>query len=512
MARKMSIDQLEDQLLCPICLEVFREPLMLQCGHSYCKPCVVSLSGGPGEALLCPVCRKAVDCTSSPPNVSLARVIEALRGAGEGCGASGPEACEESCPDHRNPLSLFCEDDRAVICGLCGTIGTHRHHKVTPVSSVYSRMKEELSVLMTGVQQQQRDLDEHVSRLMNNKTRIANESDVFKWVIRKQFQELHRYIDEEKARFLGQIERQVAGLVASIQVQAEQAADALRELKELEDSLQSLNNESQLDFIRKHGSLPSRSELPHQHPAEGGTFTAISFKPGFHQDDVQMMVWKRLLRRVLPAPETLKLDPESAHPMLELSKGNTVVRCGLLSQRRNSHPERFDYSTCVLASKGFSWGQHYWEVIVGGKSHWRLGVVKATASRKGKLGKSPEQGAWLIGLKEGKVYEAFASPRVALPLTSRPRRVGVFLHYERGEVAFFNADSPNELLPIYAFQAEFQGKLYPLLDVCWHERGTNALPMILPTQAMLQAQGDNSGAEDGSGGDRSSDPEQPTKL
>lgn len=131
----MSIDQLEDQLLCPICLEVFKEPLMLQCGHSYCKSCVGSLSGGIDSQFLCPVCRKAVDCSSSPPNVILARVIDAVLSAGH------LNPSEESCPDHHNPLSLFCEQDQEVICGLCGTIGTHQHHKVVPVSTVYSRMK-----------------------------------------------------------------------------------------------------------------------------------------------------------------------------------------------------------------------------------------------------------------------------------------------------------------------------------------------------------------------------------
>lgn len=139
MARKMSLEQLEDQLLCPICLGLFQEPRMLQCGHSYCRACVLSLSdggAGPEQPFLCPVCRQAVDSGSSPPNVSLARIVEALQEA-----AGGADPGEESCPDHRNPLSLFCEQDQAVICGLCGSIGSHQHHKVTPVSTVYSRMK-----------------------------------------------------------------------------------------------------------------------------------------------------------------------------------------------------------------------------------------------------------------------------------------------------------------------------------------------------------------------------------
>ncbi|XP_025051232.1 E3 ubiquitin-protein ligase TRIM50 [Alligator sinensis] len=502
MARKMSINELEDQLLCPICLEVFKEPLMLQCGHSYCKSCVVSLSCDLDRQFLCPVCRQAVDCSSSPPNVTLARVIEALQAMGE----SNPT--QESCPVHHNPLSLFCEPDQEVICGLCGIIGAHRQHKITPVSTVYSRMKEELSVLLTEVQQQKRNLDEHMSKLVNNKIRIANESDVFKWVIRKEFQELHRYIDEEKASFLESTEIKAARLIASIESHVKQTSDTLKKLKEVEISLEKLNNESQLDFIRVNSVVflsqcyfSSRSELPQLNPLEG-TFSAVSFKPGFHQDDIKMTVWKRLHRRVLPAPETLKLDPATAHPLLELSKGNTVVQCGLY-QRRDSNPERFDSSNCILANKGFSWGRHYWEVLVGTKSHWRLGVIKGTTSRKGKLSKSPEHGVWLIGLKEGKVYEAFNTARTTLPLTTRPQRIGIYLHYEKGELTFYNADSPNELLSIYTFQAEFQVKLYPIVDMCWHERGTSSLPIVLLTPSMIRHTRSP---------DRSSDPEEPTKL
>ncbi|XP_072496339.1 E3 ubiquitin-protein ligase TRIM50 [Notamacropus eugenii] len=472
MALLVRAPDLANGLQCPVCLEVFKEPLMLQCGHSYCKDCLNSLAHHLGSQLFCPVCRQVVpDVSSSPPNVSLAQVIEALHLPGER---------ELSvCTHHQNPLSLFCERDRELICGLCGLLGSHRQHQVTPVSTVYSRLKEELSGLISDLKQQKENLEEQITRLVNNRTRIANESDVFSWVIRREFQELHRLVDEEKARCLEGIECHKRGLVASMDIQLEQAQGARERLNQAEQVLEQLSEESHLDFIQKYHAMASSTKLQQMLPLEG-TFNAVSFKPGFHPADLKMTVWKRLFRKVLPAMETLKLDPATAHPLLQLSKGNTVVQCGLLSQRCASHPDGFDYNTCVLTSRGFSCGRHYWEVVVGNKSHWRLGVIKGTASRKGKLIKSPEHGLWMIGLKEGRGYEAFQCPRVPLPVAGHPHRIGVYLHYEQGELTFFDADRPEGLQPLYTFQADFQGKLYPILDTCWHERGKNSLPMVLP--------------------------------
>ncbi|XP_066551314.1 E3 ubiquitin-protein ligase TRIM50-like [Amia ocellicauda] len=477
MARRPSLESLENQLLCPVCLEVFAEPLMLQCGHSYCKSCVRSMTLDPFGQLQCPVCRCEVDGDSPPPNVTLARIVDALREL------SGAQPETETCLQHHNPLSLYCEDDHAVICGLCGSIGAHRGHKITPLGSVYSRMKEDISCLMTELQTQKRKLEQQICKMAYNKSRITNESDVFKWVIRKEFGELRRCLEVEEARFMETVESKAAALLGSIQGQVDEMTQVLGKFQEAEGTLERLNNESHLGFIAKYGSIAPRFRESQQQQQRGErTYSAIAFKPGFHHDDIKITVWKRLHRRVLPAPEHLKLDPLTAHPMLQLSHSDTVVECGAVPTRHPNNPERFSYSYCVLATRGFSSGKHYWEVGVEGKPKWRLGLVKGTTGRKGKLPKSPESGVWLIGLKEGRLYEAFATPRVPLPLCAQPAKIGVFLDYEKGEISFYNADSPHELGFLYKFQAELQGKVYPLLDVCWHGRGANkqALTLLQP--------------------------------
>ncbi|XP_030633850.1 E3 ubiquitin-protein ligase TRIM50-like [Chanos chanos] len=471
-----SLESLEEQLRCPVCLEVYTEPLMLQCGHSYCRSCVRSMTMDPLGQLQCPVCRCAVDGDRPPPNITLARIVDALRQMSE-----PGQAPPETCIHHNNPLSLYCEEDQNLICGLCGSIGAHRSHKVTPISNVYSRMKEDISCLMTDFQTQKRKLEDQICKMAYNKSRITNESDVLKWVVRKEFGELRRYVELEEASFMQRVESTASTLIASIQAQADQMTQLLARFQEAEATLDALSDEGHLGFITKYGSIAPRfKECQQREQREERTYNSINFNPGFNHNDIQISVWKRLHRRVLPARERLKFDPLTAHPMLQLSEDNTSVECGVLLNRLPNNPERFTFSYCVLTGRGFSSGKHYWEVRVDDKPKWRVGLIKGTAPRKGKLNKTPEGGMWLIGLREGRVYEAFAGPRVALPLTTQPRCIGLFLDYEKGELTFYNADSPDELSFIYSYQAELQGKVYPLFDVCWHGRGANKQPITLP--------------------------------
>eukprot|EP01047_Picozoa_sp_COSAG01_P071588 COSAG01_NODE_11152_length_1994_cov_10.672823_2_plen_156_part_01 len=49
-------------LKCSICLELFRDPLITKCGHTFCSRCVYQVSGG-ASGDQCAVCRKSVVVT-----------------------------------------------------------------------------------------------------------------------------------------------------------------------------------------------------------------------------------------------------------------------------------------------------------------------------------------------------------------------------------------------------------------------------------------------------------------
>ncbi|KAM9149680.1 tripartite motif-containing protein 72-like [Pangshura tecta] len=201
---------------------------------------------------------------------------------------------------------------------------------------------------------------------------------------------------------------------------------------------------------------------------------------------------KNLPRSSFPGKAVLCLDPDTAHPNLEISKDGKEVTCVSQGRFVSSSPRRFDTANCVVAKQSFSAGQHYWEVSVGWKRRWNLGVVSDHARRQGRLIQKKywwwpwseevcTEGYWLIGYnqqKAGKPYWIFDTNPWPLDICPHPETIGVYLDYTDGEVSFYNANHPNTLTHIHTFHTSFDNKpVYPVFDPCWHDKGGNTQPL-----------------------------------
>ncbi|XP_039358166.1 butyrophilin subfamily 1 member A1-like isoform X2 [Mauremys reevesii] len=170
------------------------------------------------------------------------------------------------------------------------------------------------------------------------------------------------------------------------------------------------------------------------------------------------------------------LDPDTANHWLVLSEDRKRVRLGDTRQDLPNNPERFDAYPCVLGAERFAGGRRYWEVEVGDKTEWDLGVCRESVSRKG------WNGYWAVWLRDGE-YQALTSPLTPLPVSVRPNRVGIFLDYEAGEVSFYNVTDRSHL---FTFTDTFSGKLRPYFCPGYNTWGTNSAPLIIcpvPAQA-----------------------------
>ncbi|XP_041092373.1 E3 ubiquitin-protein ligase TRIM39-like isoform X3 [Polyodon spathula] len=182
-------------------------------------------------------------------------------------------------------------------------------------------------------------------------------------------------------------------------------------------------------------------------------------------------VWKW----ILSAAVNVTLDPDTAHPKLILSEEGKQVSLGERRQALPDNPERFDYVVSVLGRQGFTSGRHYWQVEVGEKTRWELGVAKKSINRKGMISRSPRNGYWTVRLRDGG-YEALADHFIPLPLSVKLRKVGVYLDYEEGQISFYNVESRSH---IYTFTDTFTEKLYPFFNPSVNTDGKNAAPLII---------------------------------
>uniref|UniRef100_A0ABI8A8F9 B30.2/SPRY domain-containing protein n=2 Tax=Felinae TaxID=338152 RepID=A0ABI8A8F9_FELCA len=239
--------------------------------------------------------------------------------------------------------------------------------------------------------------------------------------------------------------------------------------------LQSLKN-MQKDAIAAYKDITSLLDS-----LEQGTKVLIprelisrKLNPGLYKGPIQYMMWREMQSSLSPGLSPLTLDPKTAHPNLMLSKNQTSVWHDDIKQVMPDDPERFDSSVAVLGSKGFTSGKWYWEVDVSKKTKWTVGVVRESIIRKGSCPLTPEQGFWLLRLRNQTDLKALDLPSCSLKLTNNLNKVGIYLDYEGGQVSFYNAKT---MTHIYTFSSTFMEKLYPYFCPCLNDGGENKEPL-----------------------------------
>ncbi|XP_073325618.1 E3 ubiquitin/ISG15 ligase TRIM25-like [Pagrus major] len=203
MSLSKPVEQLAHELSCSICLQLYSDPVVLPCGHNYCRACIWKTADTKDKTLpRCPECREEFQGVDSlQRNFKLCSIIEGFR-------ASAPELdrqpdtdteserievfcdhcideqllavktclkCEVSlcsrhfqkhqekesfrthtvveplnemgmkgCVTHHRPLEYFCSNDMTLLCATCFIEGHHHNHDVLTFSAAEEEMRQAL--------------------------------------------------------------------------------------------------------------------------------------------------------------------------------------------------------------------------------------------------------------------------------------------------------------------------------------------------------------------------------
>uniref|UniRef100_A0A667WZ97 RING-type domain-containing protein n=1 Tax=Myripristis murdjan TaxID=586833 RepID=A0A667WZ97_9TELE len=59
--------RLEEDLCCPVCCDIFKDPVILSCSHSFCRACLQSWWTEKPTIKDCPVCKRTFSKIDPPP-------------------------------------------------------------------------------------------------------------------------------------------------------------------------------------------------------------------------------------------------------------------------------------------------------------------------------------------------------------------------------------------------------------------------------------------------------------
>uniref|UniRef100_UPI00358F8F63 E3 ubiquitin-protein ligase TRIM11-like isoform X1 n=1 Tax=Myxine glutinosa TaxID=7769 RepID=UPI00358F8F63 len=509
-----------DAPTCTVCLQIYKEPVGLPCGHTFCRVCIEKYWGSreANTACVCPNCREVfAQKPKLKKNVTIAHLVDSIvnlnRRVKSGVNESHCEFCNKEaakrcvpceilcceqhlkphqhkghkmvdlgvktkelrCTEHGKPIQLYCKDDGSLMCLMC-TGGKHQNHNVVAVEIAHAELKGVLAArYYPRVSQSMQSVASQLQHVQEEEEKTENSGRDAEDRVEEKRRLVCQFVNESMALMKSQINKrkmEKLSLLGKQREKLEQQMESLRQGKNTMDTaLQELKS---ISFLQGSKDLLNRLETMSDFKSVKTTpLPVLDFSKEKKNLDVLINLNKNFLEKIqkglveypekveldhpekveLEYPEkvdlnrnnlislygrTPRLDPNSVHPLIEISRDLRTATRTRTENRYPEHPDRFDFRPQVVSSESFSSGRHYWEVDVTSSSSWRMGICLNSMGRKGGevgLGENPE--SWCL-LKCFKKYSAHHNnQKIDLSLSGSPERFGFFLDCEAGELTCF---------------------------------------------------------------------------
>ncbi|KAM9371272.1 E3 ubiquitin-protein ligase TRIM65 [Phaethornis superciliosus] len=499
--------KLEEKLVCSICLELFRVPVTLPCGHSFCKRCISDHwrkeerePPGSEKGYTCPQCRRSFQhCPELEKNVTLCGVAELLR-EGEARGWRCEVVGAGLCPRHGHLLELYCQDEQQCVCCVCTLQQCQRHHRVL-FEEERSKKQALLKESLEKAQEESERITREMQELEERTHSIKDSSEGLRSVILSKFSLLRKALEDCQRQTVARIEQEQAAVLGSMEDNWNLLKDHLDVLSQHKERAQRLLDcPDHRTFLQEFPLLPSPESPEVPIPRE---FDAVSVvepiteiltnisrllteylpSPVAHrapdpiaQDAVQPEVPVMKVVSLLPECQlraellkdhrNLTFNPKTANKYLELSENNQKAKHSPSAIcRQQEQGPRFE-PWQVLCTQGFSHGHHYWEVKVSSHSII-LGVTyqglpwERQQGHKFNIGL--DRGSWGLQVRED-CYLAWHNGRAEKIQEQLYKNLGVSLNYSKGVLSFYGLGERMQL--IYSFHNVFTEPLYPVFWLC----------------------------------------------
>uniref|UniRef100_A0A8D3CXJ2 E3 ubiquitin-protein ligase TRIM39-like n=1 Tax=Scophthalmus maximus TaxID=52904 RepID=A0A8D3CXJ2_SCOMX len=531
----------EKQFQCSVCQQVFTDPVTTPCGHNFCQACLRALwDGGDGgdDVCRCPACdrtftprpevsvnaafkeladtfrRRAVVCSSAAQPGEVVCDVCAAAGlqvkALKSCLACLTSYCgvhlephrgvsalklhkliepagnlqDRMCRKHERLLEMFCRDENKCVCSFC-TETAHKGHRVVTVEQESEERKVQMKTTEADFQQMIQERLKKVEEIRSCLKLSAASAEREKKESERLFTSLIRSAEGRRAEALTEVEEQQQAAARRADELVDELQQEVAVLRRRNAELQELENTD--DHLHLLQTLPSLTAPPpsrqwaelgvHPELCVGTLRRALSDVDAGLKTELDGLKREEMKRMQKYAVDVV-LDQDTAHPNIVLSADGKQAGRGELLHLVPDNPQRFDPVICVLASRGFLSGRFYFQVAVGTKTFWDLGVVKESVNRKGMITSKPENGFWAGADEErGRVPGPGLALGASVARAEAPDRSGVFVDYEAGRCRSSAWESGSHM---YSFTGcPFSERIFPFFSPGVCDEGRNKAPLVI---------------------------------
>ena len=309
---QQALQKLNEQLTCPLCLEPYTDPKLLQCFHVFCENCLKPLTRQTpqGQVVECPNCRQP---TSLPQNGVpglqgaflihhlidiqdiLKKVSSPAKTKCDKCKKREPSCycrtCGFICDSCKKPhleweefssheiisldqltgdvtnlvppvkkvlrcskhtekqLDLFCETCEEMICRDC-IVRVHRDHQYDLVRDAFPNHKDVIVASLQPVEQQLASVNKALEGLDTRCGQITDQRQTIETDIKKNIRQIHEALEARQEELITQVDQMTRQKMKSLAAQRDQLELVATRLKSCRDFMQeSLRTGSQGEIL-----------------------------------------------------------------------------------------------------------------------------------------------------------------------------------------------------------------------------------------------------------------------
>ncbi|KAM4012838.1 E3 ubiquitin/ISG15 ligase TRIM25-like [Anomaloglossus baeobatrachus] len=431
---------LSDELLCSICLSIFKDPVMLKCGHNFCRVCIDRVLDTQDESGVysCPECREEFqERPALMRNLYLHNVAERflvtqkdqeeITGicctycvdfpvpAVRSCLHCEASLCEKhlrahskspehvlsdpstslekrKCSVHKKILEYYCTEDTACICVYCSA-GEHQGHLVESLHEASEKKKKKLRNVLQKLTTKREKAVERVRSLEERRRKAQEKAAGEAERVTALCTDIRRRVDDLEKKVLSEISRQekeeslsLSALIHQLEIKNDELSRKMRHIEEL------CNMTDPLTVLQE----PDTGDLCDPEEEGGDEDTGGHDKQLHDGDDLDVAVFSHTLHTLCEVisgirrgiyvedPADILLDVNTAANNLLISDDLKTATCTEEKQKRPETAERFQKYNQVMSRRGFTSGRHYWDVESSRSGGWKVGMCYPSMDRRGR--------------------------------------------------------------------------------------------------------------------------------